>query len=58
MSLLMKSSQFRWHSTDGVTFNKYENNPILDNITYGNRDPKVFWYRDKWIMIISLNYNP
>ena len=45
------------YSTDGVTFNKYQNNPIVGNIARGNRDPKVFWYHDKWIMIMFLNNN-
>lgn len=43
------------YSLDGIQFTKYMNNPIVSNITRGNRDPKVFQYCDKWIMIMSLN---
>lgn len=43
------------YSTDGMIFNKYNNNPIVSNISRGNRDPKVFWYFGRWIMVISLN---
>lgn len=35
---------------NGRTFIKYENNPVLDENKKDFRDPKVFKYRDHWIM--------
>ncbi|HCE44279.1 MAG TPA: 2,6-beta-D-fructofuranosidase [Lentisphaeria bacterium] len=38
----------------GRTFVKYSGNPIIDQITVGNRDPKVFWHEPskRWIMVL------
>jgi fructan beta-fructosidase len=41
----------------GRTWNKYENNPVLDNPGIRDfRDPKVFWHEEdqKWIMILAV----
>jgi sucrose-6-phosphate hydrolase SacC (GH32 family) len=35
---------------NGRTFVKYENNPVLDENKKDFRDPKVFKYKDHWIM--------
>jgi sucrose-6-phosphate hydrolase SacC (GH32 family) len=35
---------------NGRTFVKYENNPVLDEKKKDFRDPKVFKYKDHWIM--------
>lgn len=47
------------YSTDnGKTFTKYEGNPVVtphDGIR-DFRDPKVFRYEDKWVMVLAANY--
>jgi len=43
------------YSTDGgKTFTKYAGNPILKEITSGNRDPKVIWHdpTKQWVMVL------
>lgn len=42
------------HSLDGRTFTKFSGNPVLKEITGGNRDPKVFWHTptQKWVMAL------
>lgn len=44
------------YSADGgVTFEKYDGNPVLDLGLEDFRDPKVFWYApgEKWIMLTA-----
>lgn len=44
-------------STDGgITYQKYEKNPVVLHIAFYNRDPKVVWHEDGyWIMMIFLD---
>lgn len=41
-------------STDGRAFKKYNGNPVVRQITRGNRDPKVIWHAPtkKWVMTL------
>jgi len=41
-------------SVDGRNFTKFSGNPVVKQITPGNRDPKVFWHEPsgKWIMCL------
>lgn len=42
------------YSNDGRTFTKYEKNPVVKEITGGNRDPKVCWHEPskQWVMVV------
>lgn len=41
-------------STDGRTFTKYAKNPVVKQVTGGNRDPKVVWHAatKKWVLAL------
>jgi fructan beta-fructosidase len=43
------------YSKDGVLFNYFTNNPVLNINSNSFRDPQVFWYNPvkKWIMIVT-----
>ena len=47
------------YSTDGRNFIKYAGNPVLPQITGGNRDPKVMWHAptQKWVMVLYVELN-
>lgn len=42
----------------GMTWTKYEKNPVLDQIRSNNRDPKVFWHEasSRWVMALFLTH--
>lgn len=53
----IKQSQHVAYSLDeGVTWTKYDRNPVLDLGKKDFRDPKVFWYQpqQKWVMAVVL----
>ena len=48
------------YSTDGGgTFTKYAGNPVIKQITGGNRDPKVCWHEPtkRWVMTLYVEKN-
>lgn len=46
------------YSTDGRNFTKYSGNPVLGQITPGNRDPKVIWHEpsQQWVMTLYVEW--
>ena len=47
------------YSTDGQTFTKYAQNPVIANSTEPDfRDPKVFWHEEsqRWIMALVMGW--
>ena len=45
------------YSRDGRTVTKYARNPVVANITGGNRDPRVFWHAptQKWVQALYVS---
>jgi fructan beta-fructosidase len=46
-------------STDGRAFTKLSSNPVVKQISGGNRDPKVFWHEGtkRWVMTFYVELN-
>ena len=46
------------YSTDGRTFTKFSGNPVVKEITGGNRDPKVIWHEPsrQWVMTLYVEW--
>jgi len=52
-----KFTQSLAYSNDGgKTFEKYEGNPVLENLEYINRDPRLVWFEptSQWVMVLWL----
>ncbi len=47
------------YSTDGRSYTKFSGNPVVKQITGGNRDPKVRWHdpTQKWVMCLYVELN-
>jgi sucrose-6-phosphate hydrolase SacC (GH32 family) len=41
-------------SSDGRSYTKFSGNPVVEQITGGNRDPKVYWHgpTEQWVMAL------
>lgn len=51
-----QSQHIAYSIDEGLTWTKYQNNPVLDLGKKDFRDPKVFWYQpqQKWVMTVVL----
>jgi len=51
------SQSIAYSNDRGRTFTKYQGNPVLPNIEYINRDPKVLWHEPtgKWVMVLHFD---
>lgn len=46
-----------YSNDNGTTFAKYKDNPIIGEVKYGTRDPKVIWHEPtgKWVMVMYMD---
>jgi sucrose-6-phosphate hydrolase SacC (GH32 family) len=47
-------------SIDGRRITKFAGNPVLAQVTHGNRDPKVIWHEasQRWVMALYVGHEP
>jgi sucrose-6-phosphate hydrolase SacC (GH32 family) len=55
-----KFTQCLASSSDGRRIAKFAGNPILSEVTHGNRDPKVIWHAasQHWVMALYVGHEP
>jgi fructan beta-fructosidase len=53
------SQCFAYSDDDGHTWKKFAGNPVVKEITPGNRDPKVLWHEpsQQWVMVLYVEKN-
>ncbi len=52
-----QSQHIAYSLDDGITWAKYDKNPVLDLNKKDFRDPKIFWHDEKkyWVMALMLS---
>lgn len=52
----IQAQEIAYSLDSGITWEKYDGNPVLDIGSTEFRDPQVFWYEpdNRWIMVIAL----
>lgn len=52
----IQAQEIAYSLDSGISWTKYEGNPVLDIGSTEFRDPQVFWYEpdERWIMVIAL----
>jgi fructan beta-fructosidase len=50
----IQSQSIAYSTDNGITWTKYNENPVLDIHSPDYRDPKVFWYQkdQKWVLVL------
>jgi len=48
-----QTQEIAYSRDGGYSFEKYENNPVIDVGSANFRDPKVIWYEDHWVMVVA-----
>lgn len=48
-----QTQNIAWSKDGGFTFQYYINNPVINSTSSQFRDPKVIFYKDHWVMVVS-----